>query len=300
VLTAEGVSDFCALQEALGRQGGSREMAFIAFGLLFLDGRDLRHLPLIERRAMLENLLAQLPTKSPVQFSGHVTGQGPEFFALACRRRLEGIISKRVNSPYRSGRSGDWQKVKCKRRQESVIGGYRHEVSDRPNLSSLLIGYYDRGGLIYAGGVGTGWSIQLGRSIMATLRHISLDTSPFVAVPRPDTKDAKWVEPRLVCEVEFTTWTRDGRVRHPSFKGMREDKAAKEVSARWRISPWIEYPLGKRSVRGVCPEGADALTGPPRERLSRRGGPLSLFDLALWDDPRCVLDRYRDRQAWPA
>ena len=97
VLTAEGVSDFGALQEALGRHGGSREMAFIAFDLLYLDGRDPRPLPRIERKATLEKLLAKLPAKSPVQFSGHVTGQGPEFFALACKRRLEGIISKRVN-----------------------------------------------------------------------------------------------------------------------------------------------------------------------------------------------------------
>ena len=185
VLTAEGVSDFGALQEALGRHGGSREMAFIAFGLLFLDGRDLRPLPLIECKAMLEKVLTKLPEKSLVQFSGHVTGQGPDFFALACSRRLEGIISKRVNSPYRSGRSGDWQKVKCKLRQEFVIGGYRYEVSDRPNLGSLLIGYYDRGGLIYAGSVGTGWSIQLGRSIVAALQRIGRETSCFIAVPRP-------------------------------------------------------------------------------------------------------------------
>jgi bifunctional non-homologous end joining protein LigD len=186
VLSAEGVSDFGALQEALGRHGGSREMVFIAFDLLFLNGRDLRPLSLIERKAMLEKLLAKLPANSPVQFSGHVTGQGPGFFALACKRRLEGIISKRVNSPYRPGRSGDWQKVKCKLRQEFVTGGYRHEVSDRPNLGSLLIGYYDRGRLIYAGSVGTGWSIQLGRSIMAALQRIARETSPFITVPRPD------------------------------------------------------------------------------------------------------------------
>jgi bifunctional non-homologous end joining protein LigD len=144
VLTAKGISDFGALQEALGRHGGSREMANIAFDILHLDGRDLRPLPLIERKAILEKALARLPVRSPVQFSSDVTGRGPEFFKLACRRHLEGIVSKRANAPYRFGRSGDWQKVKCKLHQEFVLGGYRYETT---NLGSLLIGYHDRGRL---------------------------------------------------------------------------------------------------------------------------------------------------------
>jgi bifunctional non-homologous end joining protein LigD len=225
VLTPEGISDFGALQEALGRHGGSRQLAFIVFDILHLDGRDLRPLPLVERKTILEKVLAKLPVRSPVQFSSDVTGQGAKFFALACERHLEGIVSTRANAPYRSGRSSDWQKVKCTYRHEFVIGGYRRETTGRPNLGSLLIGYYDHGKLIYAGSVGTGWSIQLGRSIMAALQRIGRETSPFMAVPRPDAKDANWTETKLVCEVEFSTWTRDGRVRHPSFKGMREDKA---------------------------------------------------------------------------
>jgi bifunctional non-homologous end joining protein LigD len=164
-----------------------------------------------------------------VQFSSDATGQGSKFFKLACKRHLEGIVSKRANGPYRSGRSSDWLKAKCKLRQEFVIGGYRRETTGRLNFGSLLIGYYDRAKLVYAGSVGTGWSIRLGRSIMAALQRIGQDDSSFVAVPRPDAKDANWAEPRLICEVEFSTWTRDGRVRHPSFKGMREDKAAKEM-----------------------------------------------------------------------
>jgi len=145
VLTPEGVSDFGALQEALGRHGGSREMAYIIFDILHLDGRDLRLLPLIERKVILERVLAKLPVRSPVQFSADVTGQGPEFFKLACRRHLEGIVSKRANAPYRSGRSSDWLKTKCTLRHEFVIGGYRRETTGRPNLGSLLIGHYDRG-----------------------------------------------------------------------------------------------------------------------------------------------------------
>jgi bifunctional non-homologous end joining protein LigD len=229
VLTNEAISDFGALQEALGRHGGSAELVYVAFDILHLDGRDLRALPLVERKAILEKLLAKLPKGSTVQFSQHVTGQGPEFFKVACQRHLEGIVSKRATSPYLAGRGGDWVKTKCTYRQKFVVGGYRYETTGRSNLGSLLIGYYDRGKLIYAGSVGTGWSVQIGRSILSKLQRITADASPFVAVPRPDAKDARWAEPELVAEVEFTTWTRDGRVRHPSFKGMREDKPAKTV-----------------------------------------------------------------------
>src|SRR5215472_8094318 len=181
--------------------------------ILHLNGQDLRPLPLIERKAMLAKLLAKLPVRSAVQFSADVTGQGPEFFALACKRHLEGIVSKRANAPYRSGRGSHWPKVMCTLRQELVIGGYRRETTGRPNLGSVLIGYHDHGRLIYAGSVGTGWSVQLGRSIMAALQRIGRETSPFMAVPQPDAKDANWTETKLVCEVEFSTWTRDGRVR---------------------------------------------------------------------------------------
>jgi bifunctional non-homologous end joining protein LigD len=121
-------------------------------------------------------------------------------------------------------------KLKCSLRQELAIGGYRYSTRDPGrDLGSLLIGYYDRGKLIDAGSVGTGWSIRLGRFIMASLQRIGSDASLFVAVPRPDAKDARWTEPQLVAEVEFTAWTRDGRVRHPPFKGLREDKLAKAV-----------------------------------------------------------------------
>jgi bifunctional non-homologous end joining protein LigD len=177
-----------------------------------------------------------------------VTGQGAKFFALACKRGLEGIVSKRAKAPYRSGRSGDWQKVKCKLRQEFVIGGYRYETTGRPNLGSLLIGYFDRGRLIYAGSVGTGWSIQLGRSIMASLQRLSRDTLPFVAVPRPDAKDAHWAEPKIVCEVEFTQWTRDGAGAAAGVQGVPGGQGGAIGQARGAEVAAGSTPLGKRSL----------------------------------------------------
>src|SRR5689334_15642612 len=219
-------SDFEALQEALGRTRKGT-LTYIVFDILEKDGKDLRELPLIERKAMLQKLLAKSP--AGIHFSEYIIGKGPQFFRAACQKHREGIVSKRVDSAYRSGRNGDWLKVKFVLRQAFVIGGYLYATNGTLDLGSLLIGYFEKGKLIYAGSVGTGWSHQLGRSIMAAVQRNGRDDSPFVAVPRPDAKDAKCANPKLVAEVQFTTWTRDGRVRHPSFKGLREDKPAKDV-----------------------------------------------------------------------
>src|SRR5207248_8761019 len=132
-------------------------------------------------------------------------------------------------SRYRSGRIGDWLKVKCIRRQEFVVGGWRPSRAKGRKLASLLLGYYEKGKLIYAGKVGTGFSAELGQLVAANLSRHSLTSSPFVDVPRIDARDACWVEPRMVVEVEFAEWTRDGRVRHPSVKGVREDKKPVQV-----------------------------------------------------------------------
>jgi bifunctional non-homologous end joining protein LigD len=226
VLSSESISDFGALQTALGRIR-SGTLVFVVFDILEKDGKDLKALPLSERRDILQKLLAKAP--ADIQYSEHLVGQGPQFFRVACERGLEGIVSKRAPSPYRSGRGGDWVKVKCSLRQELVIAGYRYATNGSHDLESLLVGYYERGKLVYAGSVGTGWSMKLGRSIMAAVQRKRRDSSPFEAVPRADAKDARRAGPELVCEVQFTAWTKEGRVRHPSFKGMREDKPARDV-----------------------------------------------------------------------
>jgi bifunctional non-homologous end joining protein LigD len=154
-----------------------------------------------------------------------VLGHGPAFYEQACKAGLEGILSKHVRSLYRPGRSTDWLKTKCTQRQEFVIGGWRSSTASARALGSLLVGRYDGGKLIYAGNVGTGFGDRLGREIVTKLDSHRRETSPFVDVPRAEAKGAHWVEPVHVAEVEFTDWTRDGHLRHPSFKGKRLAKA---------------------------------------------------------------------------
>jgi bifunctional non-homologous end joining protein LigD len=228
VLDERGISSFGGLQEALSA-GDTRRMVYFAFDLLHLDGTDLNGLPLIERKAALERLLGREP--GPILFSEHIEGHGKSFFTNACKAGLEGTISKRANAPYRSGRVGDWLKTKCTMRQEVVIGGWRVSTASPREIGSLLVGYYDHGKLRYAGGVGTGYTARMRRDLLVKLRSLSRDDSPFVDVPRADAHDARWVEPVLVAEVEFTEWSWDGRLRHPSFQGLREDKPAREVRA---------------------------------------------------------------------
>jgi bifunctional non-homologous end joining protein LigD len=188
---------------------------------LHVDGRDLMPLPLVQRKEAKE---------SPVRYSTHVVGGGPAFFRNACKLGLEGIVSKLAASSYRSGHGADWLKTKCTARQELVIGGWSPSITGPRDFGALLVGYYDGGKLIYAGKVGTGFDTPTRRQLVTRLQQLWRERSPFVEVPRPDARDARWLEPKLVAEVEFTTWTRDGRVRHPSFKGLREDTAPKSVT----------------------------------------------------------------------
>jgi bifunctional non-homologous end joining protein LigD len=225
VLGEDGATSFAALQDALLR-GQAERLTYHVFDLLHLDGRDLTGLPLIERRALLAPLLAGLPKGGPVRYSDHVEGQGPAFFVQPCKHQLEGIVSKRAAAPYRSRRTEDWLKVKCLSRQEFVIiGGWM--ASDKPgrSLRSLLLGYYYRGKLVFAGMAGTGFGLAVGGELAERLRKIERDTPPFASVPRA----SRWVDPRLVAEVTFTTWTADNLLRHPSLEGLREDKPAKDV-----------------------------------------------------------------------
>lgn len=239
----DGRTSFQALQSLLSSLPRERgELCYVAFDLLHLDGHDLRPAPLLERKRALRALVEG--SERTVRFSEHVVGQGPEVFRGACAHGVEGVVSKRAASPYRPGRGLDWLKVKCLARQELVIGGFTERSDSRACLGALVVGYYDPehpehpehpagagGALRYAGRVGTGWSTAAARALHARLSKLVVPRSPFAPgerVPRPRTR-LHWVEPRLVCEVEFTEWTDEGLLRHPSFQGLREDKAPEDV-----------------------------------------------------------------------
>jgi bifunctional non-homologous end joining protein LigD len=231
VVEPDGTTSFQGLQEALS-QGATERLAFFAFDLLHLDGWDLTEAPLESRKAVLAAVVGRLP-EGPVRFSDHVAGHGTEFFANACAHKIEGIVSKRRDRPYRSGRGRDWVKVKCLQRQDFVIGGWTEPSGSREALGALLLGVRDQPGgpLRYAGKVGTGFSAETLRDVARRLATLEHSRSPFVdVVPRAHARGAHWVEPRLVAEVDFAEWTRDGRLRHPSFQGLREDLPAREVT----------------------------------------------------------------------
>jgi bifunctional non-homologous end joining protein LigD len=222
-----GITDFKSLQEHIDTPNPS--IRYFVFDLLILDGKDLRKRPLKERRARLAELMAAKGVADWLVYADFVEGSGPEFFAQACAAGLEGIVSKRIDALYRSGRGKDWRKIKCTRGEEFVIGGYsRSDVKGKP-FSSLLLGTFEGDKLIYSGKVGTGFDSADLDSLARKFAPLERSKSPFEEVPAVERKGAVWLEPKLVAQIEFAERTRDGRLRHPSYQGLRDDKPAREV-----------------------------------------------------------------------
>ena len=226
VLDARGLSGFQALQEALS---GTRAAAFhyFVFDLLYFDGRDLRGLSLVERKAKLKALVS---AGAVMHYLDHTEGNGAAAFDRACKRGLEGLVSKRRDGPYRAGRGHGWLKIRCVLRQELVIGGFTDSEKGL-EFGALLVGAHDRSGrLVYAGRVGTGFSRKARKTLRARLHAIERPVAPFRRFPpQAVVAGVHWVEPSLVAEVRFTSRTRDGLLRHPTFQGLREDKPARQV-----------------------------------------------------------------------
>jgi len=197
----------------------------VFFDCLALDGRDLRRLPLTRRKDCLRLLV---PPLGPVHYVDHVLEHGPAFLEAANEQRLEGIVAKRAASAYAGGRSRDWIKVKCQRRQEFVIGGYTDPQGSRGHFGALHIGVYDGPRLVYVSKVGTGFDQAGLKSLWEKLQPLARATPPFDTGAVPKGKSHHWVEPRLVCEVRFSDWTNDGGLRHPTFIGLRSDKRPEE------------------------------------------------------------------------
>jgi bifunctional non-homologous end joining protein LigD len=224
----DGRTSFQKLQRELGSR--SPALVYYVFDILELDGRDMRSRPLVERKRALEALMKRSKLPRHVRPSTHAAGNGPEVFEEACRMGLEGIVSKRASSPYVPGRGRDWLKVKCVLRQEFVIGGFTDPAGSRVRLGALLVGVHAKEGLRFAGRVGTGFDAKSLDDLARRLGPLERESPPFVDPPRGrDARGVHWVEPRLVAEVAFTEWTEDGQLRHPSFLGLRADKAARAV-----------------------------------------------------------------------
>jgi bifunctional non-homologous end joining protein LigD len=222
-----GLTSFKSLQEHIDTAHPA--FRYFLFDLTSLDGKDWRAKPLLKRKERLHELLTEKNLPDWLVYSDHVLGSGGDFYREACGAGLEGVVSKLADSRYVSGRTKSWLKTKCHQRAELVIGGYsRSSVRGRP-FSSLLLGTFENGELIYAGKVGTGFSSADLDALAKRFKPIEQRKSSFVEVPAVEQKDAVWLKPQLVCEVEYTEWTRDGRLRHPSFQGLREDKSASDV-----------------------------------------------------------------------
>jgi bifunctional non-homologous end joining protein LigD len=227
VLEPNGTTSFQALQNALS---GNRQedLVYFAFDLLYLDGWDLRRAPLLARKEALAEILAG--RQGAVRLGDHVPGGGEDFFRQACTFGLEGIVSKRADLGYHSGRSKDWLKVKCLQRQEFVIVGFTNPEKSRVGLGALLLGVYESKELVYAGKVGTGFDDRTLLDLRKRLDKLEIDKPAFKNAPRgAEARRSHWVKPELVAEVAFTEWTEEGILRHPSFQGLREDKSPREV-----------------------------------------------------------------------
>jgi bifunctional non-homologous end joining protein LigD len=251
----DGRTSFNALQNAHdGKTEGT--LAYFVFDLPYLDGWDLTRTPLEERKKVLESLLAGVPP--PLRYSEHVVGSGEEFFREACRLKLEGMVSKRRDAPYTPGRARTWLKLKCQQEQELVIGGFTEPEGQRSGIGALLLGVYDDGELRYAGKVGTGFTVKTAEDLRRRLDRLAQAANPFGAKV-PDMRRARWVRPELVANVSFGEWTPDGRLRHPSFKSLRDDKAPRDV-VREKAEP---APAPRRKDAPAVVEGV-RLTHPDR------------------------------------
>lgn len=201
------------------------EIFYYLFDLIYLNGYDLREVPLIHRKALLKEAF---DFRNPLRYTQHREREGEAYYREACRKGLEGVIAKRADSIYVSKRSRDWLKFKCWEEQEFVIGGFTDPKGGRVGFGALLLGYYEEGKLRYAGKVGTGFHTGLLVKLAKDLSSMEIKHSPFAEEVKAG-KGVHWVRPKLVAQVSFTQWTRDGRLRHPRFLGIRRDKDPREV-----------------------------------------------------------------------
>ena len=279
VYGSRGITSFQRLQNAL--KGDSSLIELVAFDLLHLDGWDLARASLVERKALLERLLVSAPPA--IRYGEHVTEDGAKFFTAACKLGLEGVVAKRAGDPYRAGeRTRSWLKIKCLRREEFVVVGFTDPGGSRTAFGALLVATRDdaHAELRYAGKVGTGFDERTLRSLHAQLKPLERKAVPVEkSSARGVARGVHWVEPKLVAEIAYTEWTGDGRLRHPIFVGLREDKTAADVVVERAEAP----PTPKTAKR--APPAAKAAAPEPKASGAPRPVKLSHPDKVLFPDP---------------
>ena len=281
-----GLTNLNDLQSDL-KSGRQDRFRYFAFDLLYCEGFDLTAAPLVERKALLAQVVGGLPPASPIRFSEHLDADGPTVLEHSCRLGLEGIISKRKDLPYRAGRSEQWLKSKCWQSQEFVILGYVPSTAGSGMAGALALGYYDKGALCYAGRVGTGWSTAQAAALRADLDKLKAPKPKLkAALPAGADKGVVWAEPRLVCEVEYRDWTSDGLIRQSSFRGLREDKPVTEVVLE------VDRKTIKARPAAAAPAGVK-LTHPerilwPEPGITKQGLADFYIDIADWILPHVV------------
>jgi bifunctional non-homologous end joining protein LigD len=281
VLKADGTSSFQALQKVF-QAGRTRDLVYYIFDLLHLDGHDVTGLPLEARRELVKRVIAG--SHESIRYSDSIQGSGKEVIAKACHLHLEGIICKRSGSPYRPGRGLDWLKVKCSKRQEFVIGGFTKPAGSRAHFGALLLGYYNHTKkLIYVGRVGTGFNEAMLSALHGKLAKLVQAKSAFsnLSGSSGDARDVSWVKPKLVAEIQFSNWTDEELLRHPSFQGLREDKPADKVfhekprslrEVKVSHNGHASQGAGRRASSGQSPVSAARrrLDGAVRQRAKAR------------------------------
>jgi bifunctional non-homologous end joining protein LigD len=286
VVDNEGKSGFQALQTALGDGGNPGQIIAYVFDLLHLNGRDLTAAPLTVRKENLRSLLKKSKERATLRYSEHLAGQGAEMFAQARERGLEGIVSKKADAAYIAGRQKSWLKSKCVQRQEFIILGFSEARTGGRALGALYLGYRKDGALRYAGKAGTGFTMKGASELVKRFAKLAMQKPVLTraetgGLPAEEWQSIRWIKPVLLCEVAFTEWTQDGRIRHPSFQGLREDKDANDVqqetpvrAAAALVKSTAEKKSGKLVVGGI------AITHP--DRVISETGHITKGELAAY------------------